>query len=90
MMVIEVQRAANDWIFEREFKSIEVLVAEMLSVTASDVSKFGCDLKATAMIALPGKAIIQPWIGKQVQLSTEPAVHGRKLSASTRRYSETG
>jgi zinc protease len=78
MMLMEVQRAANDWIFGNEFESIEALSIKMLSVTASDVSKFGRDVQASAMIALPGKAIIQPWTGKHASLSTGPAVHGRR------------
>jgi zinc protease len=78
-IVMDVQRAAMDWIFGKEFESTEALVAEMLSVTASDVSKFGRDAQATAMFALPGKAAMRPWAGKPAPPSSGHAVQGREI-----------
>jgi zinc protease len=77
-IAMEVQGAAVNWIFGKEYESTDALVAEMLSVTASDVSKFVRDVQATAMFALPGKAARQPWIGKPAPLATGPAVLGRE------------
>ncbi len=75
-MVMEVQRAAMDWIFGREFDTTEVLVDELMAVTASDVAKFGCDFQATAMLAVPGQATVESWMGKRAPVSTGSVMHG--------------
>jgi hypothetical protein len=78
-MMMEVQRAAMDWIFGKEFESIETLATEMMSVRASDVSKFGRDVQATALFALPSKARIMLSMGVQAPPSIGRAVQGREI-----------
>ncbi len=75
-MMMDVQRAAVDWIFGREYETTEALEAELSSVTAGDVSKIGSDLQGTTMFAVPGEAVIEPWMGKRALISTGSAVKG--------------
>ncbi len=76
--VMEVQRAAMEWILGREFESTEAIVAELLQVTASDVSQFHRHVQATAMFALPAVANKRPWIGTMAPPSTGLVVQGRE------------
>ncbi len=78
-LVLDVQRAAMDYIFGSEFESTEALVSGMLSVTASDVSRFGRDLQATTMFALPGRIVKRPWMGDWVPPSLGFSVQGREV-----------
>lgn len=77
LMVLEAQRAAMDWILGKKFESIETIEAELSSVTVDDVSAFSSEMKATAMFALPGEALLGPRFGKRALISTSPAVQGR-------------
>jgi len=79
-LMVDVQRAATDWLFGREFESIEALAADMLVVTTSDVSNFWREAQATTMFALPSGVRIQAWMGKQVPMSSTSAVHGQKVA----------
>jgi hypothetical protein len=78
-MVLEVQRAAMDWILGHEYKSMDVGAAELSSVTAADVSAFGRDMQTTAMFALPGEADLRPLFGEQTPASTGLVVRGRRI-----------
>jgi zinc protease len=77
--LMDVQRAAMDWIFGKEFESFEALATEMMSVTASDVSKYGHDVQAGALFALPGKARVTISMGVQAPPSIGSAVQGREI-----------
>lgn len=77
-MALEAQHATRDWILGKEFESTETIVTQLLSVTVDDVSAFVSEMRATAMFALPGEAIVQPCFGQRVPFSTGPVVQGRK------------
>jgi hypothetical protein len=74
--VLEVQRAAMDWILGRDFESREDLATELLSVTEDDVSGFGRGMQATAMFAVPGEVWVPRWFGGRAPISTARAVQG--------------
>jgi zinc protease len=75
----EVQRAAMDRIFGRDYESMEVLAAELESVTASDAAAFGRDVQSGALFALPGAAKLRPLMGVAAPPSTTQAVEGREI-----------
>lgn len=75
----EVQRAAMDWLFEREPESLEQLVAEMATVSAADVEAVGRDVQLAAILAMPSEALIRPWIGEKAPISVDKAVAGREI-----------
>jgi hypothetical protein len=59
----EAHRAARDWIHEKEFELMEQLATKLLSVSVEEVAAFGSEMQKTAIFALPGGAIVQPWFG---------------------------
>ncbi len=77
-LVLDVQRAAMDWIFGTEYESTEELAAGVSSVTASDISKFGRGVQTTAMFALPSRVPRRPWMGERVPPSLGFSVQGRE------------
>ena len=80
-LMVEAQRAAMDWLFGRELESIESIATEMLSVTASDVSKFWRDAQSTTLFALPSGIRLQPWMGRQIPPCKVPTVQGQKVAS---------
>lgn len=80
-LMMDAQRAANDWLFGREFETIESLAADMLSVTADDVSKFWQEARSTTMFAVPSGVPMQRWTGRQVPPSKVPVVDGQKVAS---------
>ncbi len=78
-LMIEAQRAANDWLFGKEFQPLESLATEMLSVTVDDVSKFWQDAQSTTLFAVPSGTPIQKWTGRQVPPSKVAMVDGQKV-----------
>ncbi len=80
-LVLEVQRAAVDWLLGREFESLESLAAEAASVKAADVAAFVGELQRTSVVALPGKATIRPWMGNKAPLSLGQVVEGREIAS---------
>ena len=80
-LMVETQRAAMDWLFGRKLESLESIAADMLSVTANDVSKFWRDAQSTTMFALPSGILLQPWMGRQIPPSKVPAVEGQKVTS---------
>ncbi len=77
-IVVEVQRAAMDWLMSKPFETIESIAEEAASVSAADVVGFASEMKHTAIFALPGKVKVQPWMGKRIPASVGPAVQGRE------------
>lgn len=80
-LLMDAQRAATDWLFDREIESLEMLEDDMSAVTTSDVENFWRDAQSTAMFALPGRIRIEPWMGDQVPMARVPAVQGKKVSS---------
>ncbi len=78
LLVHEVQRAAIDWLFGREFESLESLAAEAASITAADVAAFAGELQRTSVFAVPSKATVRPWMGAKAPLSVAEVVEGRE------------
>lgn len=76
--LVEVQRAAMDWILGKEFESLELNEAQLSSVSVEEVAAFVHEIQATALFALPGQAKLQPCFGKQLPPSTLPVVQGRE------------
>jgi predicted Zn-dependent peptidase len=74
--LVEVQRAAMDWILGRDYQSLESVATELLSVTRDDVSAFYSEIGSTAMFALPSGVPLQPCFGERASLSMGPAVNG--------------
>ncbi len=77
-LVTEVQRAALDWLLGREFESMECIAEEAQSVSTADVAAFASELQQTSIFAVPGGAIIRPWMGTKAPKSIGPAVKGRE------------
>lgn len=80
-LLIEIQRAAMDHLFGREFESKEVLAAELMDVSVDDVIEFIQRIKETAMFALPSEAELHACFGEKAPESTVPVVEGRKLQS---------
>ena len=78
-IVMEAHRAAMDWLFGREFEAIELLAAQDATIRAADVATFSCEMQQSSIFALPGKAIIRPWMGKQAPVSIGPVVEGQEI-----------
>jgi zinc protease len=78
-MVYETQRAAFDWLFGRDYKSLEFQAEEMSEVSTAEVAEFARGLKQTAMIAVPGGVDVEPWMGQATPYSIWPPVKGRKV-----------
>lgn len=76
--MLELQRAAMDWVLGNEYESLEQSADHLLAVTLADVSAFGREVQVKAMLALPGEATVQPWFGEKAPLSQAPVVKGRK------------
>jgi zinc protease len=88
LKIIEVQRAAMDWILGKEFEPIALNATQLLSVTADDVAAFGREVQAKTMFALPGEASVRTWFGEKAPVSKARVVQGRKplnLDAPIRR-----
>lgn len=79
-LMVEVQRAATDWLFGRESESLETLAEEMRSVDTDDVSNFWSVARSTSIFALPSGVQIETWMGKQASITRTPAVQGHKVS----------
>ncbi len=77
-LLLEVQRAAIDWLFGREYETMEFIAEEAAAVTAADVTAFAAQWKETSLFGVPGKVKIQPWMGKQAPFSIGPVVKGRE------------
>ena len=78
-MVVEVQRAAMDWILGRDFEPLESIATELLSVTRDDASAFCSEMGATAMFALPSGVPLQPCFGERASVSKGSIVQGRVI-----------
>lgn len=79
--VDEVQRAAHDFLLDREHKPLEQLVEESASVNEAEVGEFVTAIRQTAVIAVPGDAVLMPWMGAQIPVSINPPVTGRMVRA---------
>jgi hypothetical protein len=79
LALVEVNRAAVDWIHGREFRPFEALDADAQSVTAAGLAAFSGEIQRSAMFALPSKLPILPWIGEWVSASSAPLVQGRRI-----------
>jgi hypothetical protein len=75
----EVQRAAMDWIFGRDYEPTELLAAEATSVTAAEVGAFAREVQKAVLFALPAGAKLRPLMGKPAPPSTARVVEGRKI-----------
>jgi len=78
-LVIEVQRAAMDWLFGMPHETLDQLTEGAYSVNADKVRAFAQVVRKNSMFAVPGKTIIEPWMGKKCPISSEEAVDGRKI-----------
>jgi hypothetical protein len=74
--VIEVQRAAMDWISGYEYESFEYLASQYNAVTVEEVASFGGYVQANAMFALPGETRLLPGFGNMAPISIAPVVGG--------------
>ena len=74
---LEIQRAAIDWLFGREFQSMEQILEEALSVNTEDVITFGRNMQQTTIFSLPPNVKVKPWMGKRALLTSNPALTGR-------------
>jgi predicted nucleic acid-binding Zn ribbon protein len=79
--LVEVNRAAVDWLNGLDFKPLGLLDAEAKSVTAGDLVDFSGDVQRSVMFAMPGMLPIRPWIGESVEASSVPLVEGRRIRA---------
>lgn len=79
-LMMDIQRVAVDWLFDKKYEEWETIAREALSVSLDDISKFWSDAQSTMMFALPGRVPIQPWMGGQIPLSKVPAVQGQKAT----------
>lgn len=77
-MMIDLQRAAIDWLFGKEFETMETLAANLSSTTVEDVSKFSRSVQETAIFALPTGVSIKPF-GKRILPSRVPVIQGEKV-----------
>jgi predicted Zn-dependent peptidase len=75
-MVIQVQRAATDWIMGHEYEPLTVIIAQLKSVKIDDLITIARDLEATTIFALPSGAPLLPWCGKKAPISIWPMVNG--------------
>lgn len=78
-LVNEVYRAAMDWLYGRPRETLDQLAEEACSVNTDMVSAFGQVARKNTMFAVPGKTIIQPWMGEKSLISSDEAVKGRKI-----------
>lgn len=76
---IEIQRAAIDWILGRENDPIEVVAAEMETVTTADITAFLDGIRKASLIALPSGAYIREWAGERAPNSLGERVKGREV-----------
>lgn len=79
-LMVDVQRAATDWLLGREFESMETLAADMLSVKPDDVVNFWHQAQSTSMFALPSGVQIETWMGEQALTTRTPVVQGQKVA----------
>jgi hypothetical protein len=79
--LVEVGRAAFDWLLGREFKPHGMLDAEAESVTAEDLEAFNGEIQRSVMYALPSQTPMQSWIGENVEASSVPLVEGRRIKS---------
>jgi hypothetical protein len=79
--VHEVQLAAMEWIFGREYESIDVRAGELTSVGAAEVAELGATVQQTALFALPGEAMVRSTMGARAPASTMPPVEGRVVKS---------
>jgi len=77
--VLEVQRAAADWILGMDFEPIEHRATELQSVTRDDVTAFHREMASTALFALPRGVSLHPCFGEQASVSMNPSVRGRVI-----------
>lgn len=78
-MMMELQRASMDWLFDKPFETLEYIAEKIQSVTVDDVSKFADDAKKTMVFALPSQVPIK-WFGKRLPPSNAAAVQGKKIT----------
>ena len=77
--VLEVQRAAMDWIMGGKFEPLETFSAQYRSVTAGDIAKLVGDMQTTAMFVLPAEVPVLPCFGRRLSVSKGPAVNGQTV-----------
>ena len=73
----DVQVAAMDWVFGREYESFEARAAGLAAVGAAEVAELGATVRGTALFALPGQAIVTEAMGSEALASTVLPVTGR-------------
>ena len=77
--IMEVQRAAREWILGSEYEPLESAASQLNAVTAEDVSAFAHTLQESVIFALPVAARIWPGFGTPASVSTASAVQGRRI-----------
>lgn len=73
----DVQVAAMDWVFGREYESFEARAEQLTAMTAADVAELGAAVQRTALFALPGQAKLTDSMGSEASASTALPVKGR-------------
>lgn len=73
----DVQVAAMDWIFGREYESFEARAEELAAVTATEVAELAAAVRRGALFALPGQAMVTESMGSDAPASTALPVTGR-------------
>lgn len=74
----EIQRAAMEWIFGKEFESLDAIAANLSNVKAEDVVKFGRDIQSTALYAVPNNVSAQIYGNRKHPSSLTDPVKGKK------------
>jgi zinc protease len=78
-LVLDVQRAAMDWLLDRSYETHDQLAEEARLVTADTVSSFAQLVRDNTILALPGKAVIQPFMGELIPFSAGNVVTGQQV-----------
>lgn len=73
-------QAAVDWALGRAPDPLEELVEGLKGVTAAQVEAVGRGLRADALVALPEKVQVRPWLGARAPDSYTAAVQGAEFA----------
>jgi len=80
-MLMEVQRAATDWLYDKEYESLESLAAEMELVNTDHILSFFQEIKSTLMFAIPSRIRLQHWLGARIPPSKVPLIEGKRTTS---------
>jgi predicted Zn-dependent peptidase len=78
----DLQRAAMDWVLEKEYESLETIADGVSAVTRDDLSAYHGELVGTAMFALPSVARLRDSFGERAPISSVPIVNGEIIASA--------